>query len=101
MIQARFADMTLGDIAQEFGYSERQINRIVKSCTGDTFSHLVLRLRMERAVALLEKGAEISAISEACGYSTLSSFYRSFSSYYHSAPAEYRKRETSNQRGDT
>ena len=95
VIQAHFADMTLSDIAQEFGYSERQINRIVKSCTGDTFSHLVLRLRMERAASLLEKGAEISAISEACGYSTLSSFYRAFQSYYNCPPAEYRNQRNS------
>ncbi len=98
MIQAHFADMTLGDLAQEFGYSERQINRIVKASTGDTFSHLVLCLRMERAAALLRQGEDINTVSEACGYSTLSSFYRTLNGYYGCAPAHYKKE--ADQRGE-
>ncbi len=92
-IQAHFAERTQAEIAAEFGYSERQLNRIVKSCTGDTYAHLVLRLRMERAAHLLNKGAEIEATMEACSYATLSSFYRAFTAYYGCAPAAYRDRK--------
>ncbi len=91
VIQSHYADMTLGEIAQEFGYSERQINRIVRNCTGDTFAHLVLRLKMERAAALLNKGASIPAVADHTGYSNLSSFYRAFCAYFGLPPAEYRK----------
>lgn len=94
-IQSHFADMTLAEIAAEFGYSERQVNRIVKSCTGDSYAHLSLRLRMERSAALLRKGTEIGLAAEASGYSTLSSFYRAFAAYYGCPPAEYKKRELS------
>lgn len=90
-IQAHFAERTQAEIAAEFGYSERQLNRIVKSCTGDTYAHLALRLRMERAAQLLGKGAEIEATAEDCGYATLSSFYRAFTAYYGCAPAAYKK----------
>lgn len=92
-IQSHYTDMTLAETAKHFHYSERQINRIVKSCTGDTYAHLVLRLRMEHAASLLKSGAEINLIAEACGYSTLSSFYRAFTAYYGCTPAEYRKKD--------
>ena len=90
-IQSHFAERTQAEIAAEFGYSERQLNRIVKSCTGDTYAHLALRLRMERAAQFLERGATIEATAEACGYATLSSFYRSFTAWHNCTPAAYRK----------
>ena len=90
-IQSHFAERTQAEVAAEFGYSERQLNRIVKSCTGDTYAHLALRLRMERAAQLLEKGATIEATAEACGYATLSSFYRSFTAWHNCTPAVFRK----------
>ena len=93
-IQSHYADMTLSEIAGRFHYSDRQINRIVKSCTGETYAHLVLRLRMGHAAELLKAGAEIDMTAEASGYSTLSSFYRAFTAYYGCPPAEYRKKET-------
>ncbi len=90
-IQTHFAKCTQADTARAFGYSERQLNRIVKSCTGDTYAHLALRLRMEQAAQLLGKGAETSAAAEACGYASLSSFYRAFSDYHGCTPSAYRK----------
>lgn len=95
-IQAHFADSTQSDVAEEFGYSERQINRIVKNCTGDSYAHLALRLRMEKAASLLSSGADISAASAASGYSTLSSFYRAFTAYYSCTPAEYKNNGENN-----
>ncbi len=91
-IQSHFAECTLADIGKEFGYSERQLNRIVKNCTGETYAHLSLRLKMEKAALLLSKGSEINACQEACGYATLSSFYRAFTEYHGCTPAEYKKR---------
>lgn len=90
-IQSHFTDCTQADIAAEFGYSVRQLNRIVKNCTGDTYAHLALRLRMDRAAQLLAKGAEIKMTAESCGYATLSSFYRAFAKYHNCTPAAYRK----------
>ena len=93
-IQAHFAQTTQAEIAAEFGYSERQLNRIVKDCTGQTYAHLMLRLRMERAAQLLVKGAPIDQTAEACGYATLSSFYNAFTRYHGCTPAAYRRGRT-------
>ncbi len=90
-IQTHFADRTQTETAAEFGYSERQLNRIVKNCTGDTYAHLILKLRMERAALLLKNGADIASAAELCGYAALPSFYRAFTSYHQCTPAEYRK----------
>lgn len=90
-IQAHFAERTQAEIAAEFGYSERQLNRIVKTCAGDTYAHLILRLRMEKASQLLKKGVGVEHAMKVCGYSTLSSFYRAFTAYYGCAPAAYKK----------
>lgn len=90
-IQSHYNDMSLPEIAGHFGYSERQITRIVINCTGSNYNRLVLRLRMEKASSLLrQQDIPLSVVSELCGYANLSSFYRSFTKYYGHTPAEYR-----------
>lgn len=89
-IQADFAVTNIKDVAQQFHYSDRQIGRIVQSCTGLTFADLILKLRMEQAEKLLtQKGASVDAISAAVGYSTPSSFFRAFAKYHGCTPREY------------
>ncbi len=89
-IQTQFATAKLSDVAKHFSYSARQVNRIVRLCTGMNYSDLVTRLRMERAAALLRsKQMPILAISAALGYANASSFYRVFTRYYGCTPAAY------------
>lgn len=91
-IQTHYLDMTLAEIARHFGYSERQISRIAMNCTGENYAQLVLRLRMERAAALLRRQElSIDAIAGLSGYTTNSSFYRAFTAWYGCTPAKYRK----------
>lgn len=90
-IQANYATVTQAELAQQFHYSERQISRIVQSCMGMTYNQLILKLRMEKAAALLRQKVSIEAVSNAVGYSTVSSFYRAFIRYYDCKPAEYHK----------
>lgn len=89
-IQTNFATATIKSVACYFHYSDRQIGRIVQSCTGLTFADLILKLRMEQAEKLLtQKGASIDTISAAVGYSTPSSFFRAFAKYHGCTPREY------------
>lgn len=90
-IQSHYHDKTLSEIAAYFHYSERQITRIVYNCTGNNYSQLVLKLRMEKAAGLLKQNVCIDTISYAVGYSTTSSFYRAFTRYFHCTPVEYRE----------
>lgn len=98
-LQKHYADRTLSDIAREFHYSERQVNRIVRNATGDNFGHLVLRMKMERAATLLQTTElSIESISELLGYAALSGFSRAFKAYHGTTPAKYRKANTSFER---
>lgn len=90
-IQEHYATITLQELSVKFNYSQRQIIRIIQNCTGKTFSQLLIMLRMEKAVQFLSNFPEISLgeIAAKVGYSTLSSFYRTFTAYYGCSPKDY------------
>lgn len=92
-IQSNFATATIKSVAQHFHYSDRQIGRIVHSCTGLTFADLMLKLRMDQAVKLLQqKDASVDAIALSVGYASASTFCRAFAKYYGCTPREYETR---------
>lgn len=99
-IQTNYATVNQSDLAERFHYSERQIGRIVQNCMGMTYNQLILKLRMEKAASLLRQGVSIEAVSNAVGYSTLSSFYRAFAKYFHCTPVEYHSKSTYFPRND-
>ena len=91
-IQDHAATTSLPEIAARFHYSERQISRIVKMCTGMNYAHLITKLRMEKAALLLKQSSlTMDEIAAAVGYSGVSSFYRAFEQYYSCSPGSYRK----------
>ena len=94
-IQSNFATVTIKSVAQHFHYSDRQIGRIVYSCTGLTFADLVLKLRMDQAVKLLQqKDASVDAVALSVGYASASTFCRAFAKYYGCTPREYKQSRT-------
>ena len=93
-IQSHYRTETLKEIAEHLGYSERQLTRIVVSCTGSNYAELTLRLRMEEAADLLRtRNYSLQYISEYCGYSEQSSFQRSFRKYFGMTPKAYREKQ--------
>lgn len=91
-IQANYAHLTIGEVADFFHYSERQIARLVKDHTGMTFTDLIRQLRLHRAAELLANpDLPVHAVMEAVGYTDLSSFYKTFRNYYGVTPARYRQ----------
>lgn len=91
-IQAHYADVTLSELSKKFHYSEKQISRIVQNCMGMSYNQLIVKLRMEKAAALLrQNSASVDNIASAVGYSTVSSFYRTFTKYFGCTPGNYVK----------
>lgn len=89
-IQTHYAEVTLSDLSKRFHYSEKQISRIVNNCLGISYNQLILKLRMEKAAALLwQRNVPVDTIAAAAGYSTVSSFYRAFTAFYGCTPKEY------------
>ena len=73
-----------------FGYSTRQIIRIIHSVTGKSFSQIQTELRMQKAVRMLtSQTASLEDISAETGFANLSSFYRAFKKFYNCTPKEY------------
>lgn len=90
-IQQNYATATINEVAEKFHYSRRQIGRIVKNYTGQSYAELTHKLRMEKAGRLLCLGTlRPEEIAAATGYSTLSSFYRAFTHHYGCTPGEYK-----------
>ncbi|MBQ7371495.1 MAG: helix-turn-helix transcriptional regulator [Blautia sp.] len=91
-IQENYSTVTLEDLTEKFSYSERQIIRIIKNSTGQNFSQLQTKLRMEHAGQLLKmQELSMESIAVEVGFSNLSSFHRAFVRYYGCTPGEYRK----------
>lgn len=90
-IQDNYQTATLQETARVCGYSERQIIRIIKNCTGLHFSQLITALKMHAAIRMLRAGYGAEAISEAIGYGSVSSFYRAFKQHFCCTPAQYLK----------
>ena len=93
-IQNNYTTVTEAQLSDKFGYSTRQINRIVHYCLNMSYVELITFLRMQKAAEMLRvNGNSIEYISSALGYNNVSSFYRTFKKYYRITPAQYINQE--------
>lgn len=87
-----FASASLGELAQELGFSEPYCSAFIKRLTGQTFSALLKQFRFRRAEELLKTTAfSVSHISELLGYNDPENFIRAFQKAYGCSPTQYRK----------
>lgn len=81
----------LSDLSIFFGYSERQISRILFSQTQKSFSEHIISIKMNKAVYLLKTTSlTVDEISEIVGYSTTYGFRKKFKDFFEITPSEYR-----------
>ena len=84
------SDLDLGFLAAEMNMSEDQLTRKVKSLTDTTPWNIVIRLRMQRAAALIVQGEmNISQVAYSVGFNDLSHFSRTFKKHFGVAPRDY------------
>lgn len=92
-IEQHADSLTLKELSDFFNYSERQMARILKDYTGQTFTELIQKTRMAKTCSLLKNpDIPMSDIINASGYSNSSHFYNTFKKIYHMTPAQYRKK---------
>ena len=90
--------LTLDDIADHVGLSQRSLCRQFLQLTGDTVMERLITLRMDRAAALLaETDDTLGAVGDAVGFPDPSYFCRRFRLHYHVTPNTYRQ----NMKGDS
>lgn len=90
-IQTNYRNVTIKKLSDMFGYSERQIIRIIHSSTDRSFTELLTQIRMEKAAVLLKRNCSAEKTAAEIGYSSLSGFYQAFSNYYGKTPAEFKR----------
>jgi AraC-like DNA-binding protein len=82
--------VTLRDIAVRFSCHPNYVSTLLRRDAGMTFSEILRKLRMERAVILLrESGLPVEEIAMMLGYGSSSHFYRVFREYYRMSPRRY------------
>lgn len=81
-------------VAERHRVSVRYVQRLLER-QGETFSHHVLRLRLDRVAAMLadpgHRDMRIGEIALACGFNDLSYFNRSFKRRFGERPRAFRK----------
>ena len=84
--------MTLEELASAASFSKFHFSRIFQSMTGETPFQFILRLRLERAAAILcsDRRDTISGIATRCGFADISVFSRNFRKYFGISASQYR-----------
>ncbi len=84
--------IAVADLASAAGMSVTQLERSMNRVLGLSPKQLVLRLRLEHAIAELDAGGDpISEIAQRCGYYDQSAFTRHFTRVVGISPAAYRR----------
>lgn len=84
--------ITLEETAAHFYVSREYLSKVFKNHTGDSFSDFVMRLRMEKAKALLcDMHIPPKEAAEMTGFSDPAHFHKSFKRFYGMTPGEMAK----------
>ena len=85
--------IVLRDVAEAFYLSERQLTRIIKTETGNTFSELLTQYRISKAKKWIRKSDKtLEEIGHSVGFSTYCGFWKAFCGHEGISPSEYRQK---------
>ncbi len=89
------ADLSLEKLASVAGFSPFHFHRVFKAITEETINELIMRLRLERAAALLRATPQLSITDTAfaCGFNSVATFSRAFKKQY-GLPASHWDRQS-------
>ena len=91
-INEHYKDITLNELEQQFSYSSNYISKFLKKHTGQSFSELVCKFRLDHACELLQNtNLNMSEIAEIVGFSDSHYFNKVFKKRFGIAPSQYRK----------
>lgn len=91
-MQLHYQDLKLTETANFFGYSERQLSRILLKYTGENYRENMCHIKMRKAKQFLgETEMSIDEIAGLLGYNTAFGFRKVFKQEYNMTPSKYRK----------
>ncbi len=83
--------ITLDELAGLSGFSKYHFHRIFQSFTNEPLYHFIIRLRVERAAALLvNRDDSVTEIAFACGFNDSATFSRAFKKHFGVSAARWR-----------
>jgi len=88
-------ELTLDILAAKGCFSPCHFHRIFKGIVGETHQKFINRIRLEKAVLMMDGAASITDIAMAVGFSTPAHFAQAFKSLYKITPRAYRKKRAS------
>lgn len=92
-IEAHYSTTTLEDAAAFMHLNPFYLSRYFKEKTGGNFSDFLQRLRMNKAIELMQnRELKTYHISEMVGYTNPNNFSRAFKKLFGKSPTEYRNR---------
>ena len=84
--------VSLGELTQRTGVSQRQLERLCKRYLGATPAQYYVQLRLERARRMLRQtDMSVAEVAIACGFVSLSHFAKVYRRHYGLSPREDRK----------
>ncbi|MEM9954923.1 MAG: AraC family transcriptional regulator [Chloroflexota bacterium] len=86
-------DISVDTLADVAGFSPFHFHRIFTGLMGETVNQCVVRLRLERAIALMKSNPNqpITHIAEDCGFLSLSVFSRTFKKQFGISPSQWNR----------
>ncbi|MBR1744020.1 MAG: helix-turn-helix domain-containing protein [Lachnospiraceae bacterium] len=92
-INDHFRDISLEETAIHFNYSVPHCSKLIRQETGTSFRTILRKIRINRAVSLLENTtSSIAEIGYSVGYENTESFIRAFEKVHGQSPSAFRKK---------
>ncbi|MBC8079181.1 MAG: helix-turn-helix domain-containing protein [Gorillibacterium sp.] len=86
------ANVSLKDVASQFGYSPNYLGKVFKDDSGLTFSDYMTQKRLQRAKELMQNPTmKIYEIADLVGYNNRTFFNRQFKDMFGLSPSDYRR----------
>lgn len=102
IIDERYAEpLTLDVLAVAVGRLKRHLASIFRREVGLSVHGYLIRVRLNRALALIRAGEKIEAVSLLVGYRSKKNFYRNFNAHIGVTPIAYRNARSNLQRPPT
>ena len=89
-IDSRYMEeITIEDISKILNMDRHYISRIFKQEVGESMKAYLLKVRLEKAAALIKNNYNVSQAVQMVGYSDISNFSHKFKEYFGMSPKEY------------
>ncbi|WP_276354394.1 response regulator [Cohnella caldifontis] len=93
LIHRRYQEnLKLETLAEALGYNSSYLGKLFKSVTGESFNTYLDKVRIGKAMELLEQGMKVYQVAERVGYSNVDYFHAKFRKYVGTSPTAYRKK---------